>query len=610
MLLLPVLAAAVLRTERVAPGPRAWRVGATPVQPVVRPVDGRTSAAAMAVETTTEEAEGLSRANFLSKIMETDLASGKHASIVTRFPPEPNGYLHVGHAKSICINFGLAKEFGGVTFMRFDDTNPEKEKQEYIDAILEDVKWLGFDWEDQARQTYSSDYFDQFYEYALGLIRAGKAYVDSLSPEEMREYRGTLTTPGRDSPHRTRSVEENLRLFEAMAAGEVPDGEQVLRLKIDMAAPNLNLRDPPIYRVKRDAVHPRTGTKWKIYPMYDYAHVLTDALEGITHSLCTLEFEDHRPLYDWILDNVPDLPARPRQIEFSRLNLQYCVVSKRKLLSLVQEGHVDGWDDPRMPTLCGLRKRGVPPEALRLFVERTGVSKADNNIDMVVLEDCARETLEAASPRAMAVLDPIRVTVTTWPEGEVDWVEGPMHPKRPELGTRRLAFSRHLLIDRADFEEEPPPKYKRLTPGGEVRLRFGYVLQCDEVVKDASGRVTELFCSHKPDTRQGAGKGFSGKKVKGIIHWLSADHAARVSVDLYDRLFSAPSPGEEGEFLQDVNPASLTTLEDVAVEPYVAEAAPGTRVQFERTGYFCIDAASTPEKVKLNRIVTLRDNWS
>jgi len=555
----------------------------------------------------------MERTNFLKTIMEKDLESGKHTAIVTRFPPEPNGYLHIGHAKSICINFGLANKFNGTTFMRFDDTNPEKEEQEYIDAILKDVKWLGFDWGVPERQTYASDYFDQFYEYALSLVKEGKAYVEELTAEEMREYRGTLTEPGKDSPYRTRPIEENLELFRKMAAGEIEDGKMVLRLKIDMKSPNMNMRDPTIYRVKRDAEHPRTGTKWKIYPMYDYAHVLTDSQEYITHSMCTLEFEDHRPLYDWILNNTPGVPAYPRQIEFSRLNLQYCVVSKRKLIKLVTEGHVSGWDDPRMPTLCGLRRRGVPPKALQLFVERMGVSKADNSIDYSILEDCVREILDPSVPRAFAVLDPIRVVVTSWPEDEVDMLDGPMHPKVPELGRRQVAFSRNLLIDRDDFSEDPPKKYFRLKPGGEVRLRFGYVIKLDEIIKDESGKVVELRCTHKPDTRQGAGKGFNETKVKGIIHWLSEDHCKRTTVKLYDRLFKTPVPGadhDDGDFLKDVNPNSLQVLENVAVEPYVVESPPGTCVQFERTGYFCIDEASSPDNIIMNRVVTLRDTWT
>jgi len=549
--------------------------------------------------------------NFIRNIMIADLAEGKHDSIVTRFPPEPNGYLHIGHAKSICINFGLAEEMGGVTYMRFDDTNPEKEKREYIDAIQEDVRWLGFDWKAEERLTFASDYFDQFYEYALLLVKAGKAYVDSLSPSEMREYRGTLKTPGKDSPYRTRGIDENLQLFAKMMAGEMADGEAALRLKIDMGAGNMNLRDPVIYRVKRDADHPRVGTKWKAFPMYDYAHALSDALEGITHSLCTLEFEDHRPLYDWIIENCP-VPSTPRQIEFSRLNLQYTVVSKRKLLQLVTEGVVDGWDDPRMPTLRGLRRRGVPPEAIRLFVERTGVSKADNNIDLSVLEDCIRETLDPVAPRAMAVLDPIRVVITDWPQGQVDMLTAPKHPKRPELGERSIPFSKTVLIDRDDFSENPPPKYRRLTPGGEVRLRYAYVIKCEEVIKDEAGKVVELRCTHEPCTRQG-GKTEDGRKVKGIIHWISEQHSVRAQVRQYDRLFLKPNPGvdhEDGDFLRDVNPNSLEVFNDSAIESYAVEEAAGTRFQFERLGYFSIDKHSTKEQLQFNRIVTLRDTWA
>jgi len=495
--------------------------------------------------------------------------------------------------------------------MRFDDTNPEKEEQEYIDGILRDVQWLGFDWKVPERQTYASDYFDQFYEYALMLIKDGKAYVDSLSPEQMREYRGTLKSPGVDSPYRVRSVEENLELFSKMTNGEMADGEAALRVKIDMSSGNMNLRDPVIYRLKNGADHPQTGTKWNVYPMYDYAHSLTDALEGITHSLCTLEFEDHRPLYEWILQQLP-VPCTPRQIEFSRLNLQYTVVSKRKLLKLVQEKHVAGWDDPRMPTLSGLRRRGVPPEAIRLFVERTGVSKSENNIDLSVLEDCVRESLDPTALRALAVLDPIRVVITDWPEGETDMLTAPKHPKLPELGERTIPFSRTILIDRDDFTEDPPPKWQRMVPGGEVRLRYGYVIKCDEVVKDDDGKVVELRCTHEPCTRQG-GKTGDGRKVKGIIHWISEAHSARGKVMLYDRLFSQPNPGaghEDGDFLRDVNPDSLQVLTDCAVESYAAEEAPGTQFQFERTGYFCIDKESTADALQFNRIVTLRDNWA
>lgn len=538
--------------------------------------------------------------------MKEDLKSGKHSGIVTRFPPEPNGYLHIGHAKSICVNFGLGEEFSGITYMRFDDTNPAKEKQEYIDGIQEDVRWLGFDWGSDKRLTFASDYFDQFHDYAVQLIRKGLAYVDSLDAEQMREYRGTLTKPGKDSPYRTRTVEENEALFAAMTAGEMEDGEAVLRLKIDNSSPNINMRDPAIYRIKKNAVHPQTGTKWNVYPMYDYAHVLTDALEGITHSLCTLEFEDHRPLYEWVLSQLP-VPATPRQIEFSRLNLQYTVVSKRKLLKLVDEGHVEGWDDPRMPTLCGLRRRGLPPEALRLFVERTGVSKADNNIDYSILEDCVREVLDPVAPRAFAVLDPIRVVVTDWPEGKVDNLEGPVHPKMPELGMRSIPFDGKLLIEREDFSEEPPPKYFRLKPGGEVRLRYGYVIRCEEVIKDEMGHVVELRCTHDAETRQGA-----GKKVKGIIHWVSEAHSTRATVKLYDRLFSAPQPGadhEDGDFLRDVNPHSLKVV-DAAVEASVDPVAVGRQLQFERNGYFAADKCSTKEAPVFNRVVTLRDTWA
>jgi len=543
--------------------------------------------------------------NFLRNIIRQDLSSGKHDSIVTRFPPEPNGYLHIGHAKSICVNFGMTKEFEGKTYMRLDDTNPAKEEQEYVDSILEDVRWLGFDWDE--RLTHASDYFDRFHEYAVGLIREGKAYVDSSSAEEMREMRGTLTSPGQESPFRERSIEENLALFEQMTAGELEDGAAVVRLKIDMASPNMNLRDPAIYRIKRDAEHPMTGTKWNVYPMYDYAHALTDAFEGITHSLCTLEFENHRPLYDWVVAETP-APCTPRQIEFSRLNLQYTVLSKRRLIQLVTQDHVNGWDDPRMPTISGLRRRGVPPAAIRLFIERTGVSKADNNIDYGVLEDCVREVLDPEAARAMAVLEPLKVTITNWPEGVVDEIEVPVHPKRPELGTRTLPFDGTLLIERDDFSEDPPPKYFRLKPEGQVRLRFGYVISLDEVVKDDDGEVVELRCTYDPETRSGA-----GPKVKGIIHWVSAAHALPARVRLYDRLFSTPAPGadhEDGDFLRDLNPDSLRELPSAWVEPSLAAAAHGERMQFERTGYFSVDPDSSEGSLVFNRIVTLRDNWA
>mmetsp|Transcript_14820 Transcript_14820/g.24725 ORF Transcript_14820/g.24725 Transcript_14820/m.24725 type:complete len:621 (+) Transcript_14820:79-1941(+) len=547
-------------------------------------------------------------AHFIRNIIKRDLSSGKHKSIITRFPPEPNGYLHLGHAKSICINFGLADEFDGQTFMRFDDTNPDKEEREYIEAILKDVQWLGFTWED--RLTHASDYFDKFHSFAIQLIDAGQAYVDSLSPEELREYRGTLKSPGKNSPYRDRPIAENQELFAAMTNGEMEDGSAVLRLKINMSSPNMNMRDPAIYRIKRSSEHPQTGTHWKVYPMYDYAHCLTDALEGITHSLCTTEFEAHRPLYDWILEQLP-VPCRPRQIEFSRLNLQYTVLSKRKLIALVKEGHVNGWDDPRMPTLCGLRRRGFPAEALRLFVERMGVSKAESNIDYTLLEDCVREKLDFTAPRAIAVLDPLLVTITTWPEDEVEMLPGAVHPKRPELGDRQLPFSRRLLIERSDFEEDPPKKFFRLKPGGEVRLRFGYVIQCDEVIKDESGKVVELRCSHVPGTSGGRPLP-SGKKVKGIIHWLSESHSSRATVRLYDRLFLAPQPGaehEDGDFRHDLNPNSLEQRTNCFVE-MGAVGESGSAFQFERNGYFCIDQDSSKANVVFNRIVMLRDSWA
>lgn len=550
------------------------------------------------------EAPAVEVTNFVRNIIKQDLANGKHEELVTRFPPEPNGYLHIGHAKSICVNFGLGEEFAGRTYMRFDDTNPAKEEQEYVDAIMEDVKWLGFDW--GPRLTHASDYFPKFYTYALELIKKDLAYVESLSAEEMREYRGTLTQKGKASPFRTRSVEENLDLFEQMRSGALEDGSAVLRLKIDMSSPNMNLRDPAIYRIKRDAEHPMTGTEWNIYPMYDYAHVLTDALEGITHSLCTTEFEAHRPLYEWVLANVDGLPATPRQIEFSRLNLEYTVLSKRKLIQLVTQQHVSGWDDPRLPTLCGLRRRGVPPAAIRLFVERTGVSKAENNIDYSVLEDCVRAVLDPEAPRAMGVLEPLKLTITNWPEGEVDMCEGPVHPKLPELGMRQIPFSGSILIERGDFAEEPPKKFFRLKPGGKVRLRFGYVVQCDEVVEDEAGEVVELKCSYLPGTKAG-----EGEKVKGIIHWVSEQHAIRATVRLYDRLFSAPKPGAtSADFLDDLNADSLTELKECALEPSVADAATGEQLQFERTGYFCKDRESSEESLVFNRVVTLRDTWA
>mmetsp|Transcript_21750 Transcript_21750/g.72033 ORF Transcript_21750/g.72033 Transcript_21750/m.72033 type:complete len:612 (-) Transcript_21750:1242-3077(-) len=606
MRLLLLLSAAAPAMRALAGGSRVRRLAAAGALRPLRRADAcGMSAAAAAAPAEVEQT------NFVRNIIKADLGSGKHSSIVTRFPPEPNGYLHIGHAKSICVNFGLGEEFGGRTYMRLDDTNPEKEEREYVDAILADVRWLGFDWAD--RLTHASDYFEQFHAYAEQLVREGLAYVDELSAEQMREYRGTLTSPGRDSPFRDRPVEESVSLFRAMTAGEMEDGAAVVRLKIDMASPNMNLRDPTIYRIKRSATHPQTGDKWKVYPMYDFAHSLTDALEGITHSLCTTEFEAHRPLYDWIVANTPGVPCTPRQIEFSRLNLQYCVLSKRKLIQLVREGHVSGWDDPRMPTLVGLRRRGVPPEAIRLFVDRTGVSKALNNIDYSVLEDCVRASLDSKAARVMAVLDPLRVTVTSWPEGEVEMLEGAVHPKRPELGMRQVPFSRSLLIERSDFDEFANKKYFRFKGvGSKVRLRFGYVLQLDQIVRGEDGEAVELRCSHVPGTAMG-GKMPDGEKVKGIIHWVSEPHAARATVRLYDRLFTAPEPGaghEDGDFLRDLNPHSLDERLECALEPAAAEYGAGEQVQFERTGYFAVDPDSTPGGLVFNRVVTLRDTWA
>ncbi|HEX2797785.1 MAG TPA: glutamine--tRNA ligase/YqeY domain fusion protein, partial [Immundisolibacter sp.] len=482
--------------------------------------------------------------NFIRQIVEQDLASGKHKKVVTRFPPEPNGYLHIGHAKSICLNFGLAQEFGGVCHLRFDDTNPAKEEVEYVEAIERDVRWLGFDWGDKL--FHASDYFQQLHDYALHLICAGKAYVCSLSAEETRAYRGTLTEPGRDSPYRNRSVDENLNLFAGMRGGEFPDGSHVLRAKIDMAAPNLNLRDPVLYRIKH-APHPVTGDAWCIYPMYDYAHCVSDALEGITHSLCTLEFEDHRALYDWILDQLP-VPCHPRQIEFSRLNLSYTVMSKRRLHELVEGGHVHGWDDPRLPTLSGLRRRGVPAAAIRDFCSRVGVTRKENVIDLAQLETCIREALDHDAPRALAVLRPLKVVIENYPVDQTDWLEAPNHPQRPELGSRQLPFGREIYIERDDFMQDPPKDFHRLAPGREVRLRFAYFIRCERVVTDpASGEVLELICSYDPATR--GGNAPDGRKVKGTLHWADARHALRAQVRLYDRLFAVPDPAGEADYL-------------------------------------------------------------
>ena len=500
--------------------------------------------------------EPLRSTHFIRNIIQEDLQSGKHQKIVTRFPPEPNGYLHIGHAKSIFLNFGLVKEFPGHCFMRFDDTNPINEDEEYVQAILEDLLWLGFDWKDLL--THASDYFQRLYDFAEELIQQGKAYVDSQSQDSIREQRGTLTEPGTASPFRDRSIAENLDLFRRMKSGEFDDGTHVLRAKIDMASPNINLRDPVIYRIRK-VTHQRTGNEWCLYPMYDYTHCLSDALEGVTHSLCTLEFEDHRPLYDWVLDQL-DVPCHPRQIEFSRLNLQYTVLSKRRLIQLVEEGHVSGWDDPRLPTISGLRRRGYTPESLRLFAERIGVSKAESNIYMSVLEDCIREDLDSKAPRALAVLRPVKVIILNWPEDQVEELDAPVHQQFPDRGRRSIPMSREIFIEEDDFNEDPPEGFYRLVPGGEVRLRNAYVIRCDEVVRDASGKITELHCIYDPNTARGRKP--EGRKVKGIIHWVSAAHAIPAEVRLYDRLFSEPTPGSDNpdkNFLLDLNLAAQQT---------------------------------------------------
>ena len=545
--------------------------------------------------------------HFIRNIIEEDLQSGKHPKIVTRFPPEPNGYLHIGHAKSIFLNFGLVQEFPGHCFMRFDDTNPINEDEEYVQAILEDVRWLGFDWQDQL--THASDYFQKLYDFAEDLIQQGKAYVDSQSQEIIREQRGTLTEPGRASPFRERSIAENLELFRRMKSGEFEDGTHVLRAKIDMASPNINLRDPVIYRIRK-VTHQRTGNEWCLYPMYDYTHCLSDALEGITHSLCTLEFEDHRPLYDWVLDQL-DVPCRPRQIEFSRLNLQYTVLSKRRLIQLVEEGHVSGWDDPRMPTISGLRRRGYTPESLQLFAERIGISKAENNIYMSVLEDCIREDLDSKAPRAMAVLRPLKVVLLNWPEDQEEELDAPVHQQFPDRGRRPIPMSHEIFIDEDDFDEDPPEGFHRLIPGGEVRLRNAYVIRCETVIKDASGKVIELRCIYDPNTARGRKP--EGRKVKGIIHWVSAAHAVSAEVRLYDRLFSKPTPGSnhpDKNFLLDLNPNSMEILSQAWLEPNLINAEAGTAYQFERLGYFCLDYRdSKTDSLVFNRIVTLRDSW-
>jgi glutaminyl-tRNA synthetase len=546
--------------------------------------------------------------DFIREILDEDRRSGRHAGrVATRFPPEPNGYLHIGHAKSICLNFGVAIEYGGTCNLRFDDTNPLKEDTEYVDSIQEDVHWLGFDWGD--RRFFASDYFTKLYEFGEALIRSGKAFVCDLSAEEVRTTRGTLTEPGTNSPYRDRSPAESLDLFQRMRAGEFPDGSRTLRAKIDMASPNINLRDPALFRIRKTEHH-RTGDAWCIYPMYDYAHALSDWIERITHSLCTLEFEDHRPLYDWCLEAL-DLPERPRQIEFARLNLTYTLLSKRKLLHLVTGGHVKGWNDPRMPTLAGLRRRGFTPEALRDFCNRIGLAKRDSVVEVELLEHCLREDLNRRAPRVMAVLDPVRVVLTNYPEGQVEELDAVNNPEDASAGTRKVPFSRELFIDRDDFREEPPPKYHRLSLGKEVRLRWGYLIRCEEVVKDpATGAITELRCTYDPATR--GGEAPDGRKVKGTIHWVSAKQALEAEVRLYDRLFVSPNPDEAPDgrdFLQNLNPGSLVVKTGCRVEPSLASARPGGFVQFERVGYFTVDPDTAPSRLVFNRSVSLRDSW-
>ncbi|HCO12153.1 MAG TPA: glutamine--tRNA ligase [Desulfonauticus sp.] len=547
------------------------------------------------------------KSNFIKQIIEKDLADGKHKTIITRFPPEPNGYLHIGHAKSICLNFGLAEEYQGRCHLRFDDTNPEKESPEYVESIKEDVKWLGFDWGEHLY--FASDYFEKFYNYALELIKKGKAYVCQLSPEEIREYRGTLTEPGKESPYRNRSVEENLELFEKMKNGEFEEGECVLRAKIDMSSPNLNMRDPVIYRIKKIRHH-RTGDKWCIYPTYDFAHCLSDAIEGITHSLCTLEFEDHRPLYDWFLDEL-NTPCHPQQIEFARLNLSYTVMSKRKLNLLVQEGYVSGWDDPRMPTISGMRRRGYTPEAIKDFCERIGIAKSDNLVDYSLLEHCVREDLNKRALRFMGVLEPLKVVIVNYPEEQEEELEAINNPEDPSAGKRKIPFSREIYIEKSDFREDPPRKFFRLAPGKEVRLRYAYYITCEEVVKDEQGNIVELRCTYDPESRGGYTP--DGRKVKGTLHWVDARKAKKAKVRLYDRLFLVENPALEEKkgksFKELLNPESLKEVEAL-VEPALYGLKPGDVFQLERVGYFCVDRDSTSESLVLNRTVTLKDSWA
>jgi len=544
--------------------------------------------------------------NFIRNIVIRDLETGKHDKIITRFPPEPNGHLHIGHAKSICLNFGLAAEFGGTTNLRFDDTNPLKESEDFAQAIMEDVRWLGFEWHELR---HASDYFDQLYDYAVYLIKAGKAYVDSQDANAVRSSRGSFWEEGTESPYRDRSIEENLDLFKRMKDGEFEDGEHVLRAKIDMTSGNMHMRDPAVYRIRK-VPHHRTGNKWNIYPMYDWAHGISDAIEGITHSICTLEFEEHRPLYDWFLDNIP-APCHPQQIEFARGNLDFTVMSKRRLRQLVEEGHVSGWDDPRMPTIAGLRRRGYTAQSIRTFWKEAGVSKAESIIPMGVLENAVRNDMNEKAPRVMAVLDPVKVVLTNYPEGETEWIEAPSHPQKPEMGNRSVPMGREIWIEREDFMEDPPKKFFRLRPGGEVRLRNAFIIKCTGFSKDADGRVTEIRCEFDPDSRSGLPG--AARKVKGTIHWVSVEHGVNAEVRLYDRLFSVANPlgDKDRDYLEFLNPHSLDIVPDAVVEPAVAEAGPGDFFQFERIGYFTVDQDSADAAHPiLNRTVSLRDSWA
>jgi glutaminyl-tRNA synthetase len=541
--------------------------------------------------------------DFIRDIIRKDLEAGA-TPIVTRFPPEPNGYLHIGHAKSICLNFGVAEEFGGVCHLRFDDTNPAKEDVEYIESIQEDLRWLGFDWGDHLH--FASDYFEQLYDWALHLIEAGNAYVDDLSADEIREYRGTLTEPGRNSPHRDRSPSENATLFEQMRNGYFPDGAKVLRAKMDMSSGNINLRDPVLYRIMR-TMHPRTGNAWNIYPNYDFAHGQSDAIEGVTHSLCTLEFADHRPLYDWLLNNLP-VPGHPRQYEFARLNLTYTMLSKRRLMQLVVDGHVDGWDDPRMPTISGLHRRGIPAAAIRDFAQRIGLTKSNSTVEYALLEHCARELLNKTAQRRMAVLRPLKIVIENYPEGDGELLDAANNPENEADGMRQVPFSKEIYIEHDDFMEDPPKKFFRLGPGREVRLRYAYFLTCREAIKDGAGKIVELRCTYDPETR--GGNAPDGRKVKATLHWVSAAHAKPAEVRLYDHLFTSENPGANDDISSDINPDSLEILQNCQLEPALADAPLDETLQYERLGYFCPDTTSTPDKLVFNRTVGLRDVWA